>query len=760
MSVLRRAAAWLDIRPNEVRTVAVAFGGAFLVLSFLILARSVREALYLSRFPVETLPYVTGASVLLTLPAVGIFIRLLSRASPRAAYQSLVLLLGVALTALWLLLPGSEAATVAFYLITNSGAVLLASGFWVIVSELFAVRDAKRLFGLISAGGTLGAMTSGLSTGRLTTWLGGSIPLVGVLLFVLALLAVLQTLLPRSLHVSPEKSEQMSGLGTAMATIRATPHLQLIALVVFAATFATTLLDYQFKEFAQSSMLSAEQLAGFFGSFYGWAGGVALVLQLLVTGRALESLGVGRSLSVLPAFLFLGALGLLMAPGLLLATSVRGGDYALRKSLYRSVTEFLYVPIPAQLRRRSKTFIDSVVDGAGEGAGALVIFLLITAGGQSSRLLAVGILLAAGLLLYLARRSHFEYFSTIQARLKSSGAHLEHSHQIPGRDLLSATFTQLDITRMLASDRLSADSYSPPTSEASEAAVVDLTPDDILASGNPGEIAKALVERDDWTPAQAPALARWLARDRMFELVASAILSLGEEAVPALADLVGDEAADFVVRRRIPRVLARMPGRAADEALLRTLRAGRFEIRYWAAVALVRRQGEQAVRGEKWPEDWRDYVWTAIRTEVGRERPVWELQRLLDDSGEFGDEFVQERLGRRGELSLEHAFRLLSLVLDPVAVRSAYHGIRFDHPELRSFALEYLEQVLPDDVQARLWPFIGDAGERQLRRTERPIDAVVADLMKSGATLFGGEAEQAALRRLLGEELDDSLGEQ
>jgi hypothetical protein len=161
-----------------------------------------------------------------------------------------------------------------------------------------------------------------------------------------------------------------------------------------------------------------------------------------------------------------------------------------------------------------------------------------------------------------------------------------------------------------------------------------------------------------------------------------------------------------------------------------------------------------------WPKEWLDRVWIAIRTELGRDRPVWELQRLLDDSGEFGDEFVQERLGERGELSLEHAFRLLSLVLDPVAIRSAYHGIRLEQPELRSFALEYLEQVLPNDVQARLWPFIGDSGERQRRRAARPLDAVVADLMKSGATLFGGEVEQAALRRLLGEELGDPQDDQ
>ncbi len=775
MSVARRAAAWLDVRPNEFRTVGIAFGAAFLVLSFLILARSIREALYLSQFPVETLPYVTGASVLLAVPAVAAFIRLLGRVSPRAAYQSLILIIGLALTGLWILLPVHRAATVAFYVVTDGGAVLLASGFWVIVSELFPVRDAKRLFGLISAGGTLGAMTSGLSIGRLTAWLGGSIPLIGVLLLFLALLAVLQTLLPRSVQVSSNESEKPAGLGTAITTIRATPHLRLIALVVFAATFATTLLDYQFKEFAQSSMLSTEALAAFFGSFYGWAGGAALVLQLLVTGRVLESAGLGRSLAVLPGFLLLGALGLLVAPGLILATTIRGGDYSLRKSLYRSVTEFLYVPVPTELRRRTKTFIDSVVDGAGEGAGAVVIFLWVTLGGQSSRFLSVGIAVAAGLLLYLARRTDDEYLSIIRSRLKSSGADLERSARIPGRDLLSATFTQLDITRMLVTDRLSESGTKPPRfarpgaadgsesagdrQEESDSDLVAKTLDDILAAGDPGEIAKALVERDDWAPAQVPLLARWLARDMLVELVTSTMLSLGEAAVPALADLVSDDSTDFVVRRRIPRVLARMPGRAADVALLETLTASRFEIRYWAAVALVRRRRERSATHRTWPKEWLDLVWTALRTEVGRDRPVWELQRLLDDSGEFGDEFVQERLGERGELSLEHAFRLLSLVLDPVAIRSAYHGIRFDQPELRSFALEYLEQVLPGDVQARLWPFIGDSGERKRRREERPLDAVVADLMKTGATLFGGEVEQAALRRLLGQELDEPRGD-
>ena len=54
-------------------------------------------------------------------------------------------------------------STVAFYVFTALGPLLLTSGLWVVTSERFALRDAKRLFGMIGAGGTLGAMLAGIS---------------------------------------------------------------------------------------------------------------------------------------------------------------------------------------------------------------------------------------------------------------------------------------------------------------------------------------------------------------------------------------------------------------------------------------------------------------------------------------------------------------------------------------------------------------------------------------------------------------------
>ncbi len=106
------------------------------------------------------------------------------------------------------------------------------------------------------------------------------------------------------------------------------------------------------------------------------------------------------------------------------------------------------------------------------------------------------------------------------------------------------------------------------------------------------------------------------------------------------------------------------------------------------------------------------------------------------------------RVGTRGELSLEHTFRLITLVLDPEPVRAAYHGIVLKDDQLKDFALEYLEQVLPVDIKHKLWPFIGDISEHRRRQTIRSVDRVVSDLMDSNATLFAtGLAREELLKK-------------
>jgi hypothetical protein len=375
-----------------------------------------------------------------------------------------------------------------------------------------------------------------------------------------------------------------------------------------------------------------------------------------------------------------------------------------------------------------------VADGVGEGLAALAILAWVTLGGQPSRYLSVLVIGLAVWLVWLSRRMGVTYFATLQSRLRQSGAEASQvEFTLSTRpELLSATFRNLDVTTVL------------------DTGIIAVPPAAAAAAGEPGAGAPMgpTKERDD-SAVEDPdveELIRLLANDRMYDQAVASLISIGEPTWGHLADILNEPTADFVLRRRIPRVLAGMDGREADEALIEALGANRFEVRYRSGMALARRRRADMPTARF---EWREKVWDAVRAEVSREKPVWELQRLLDDADPAEDDFVQRRLGTRGALSLEHTFRLLGLVLELDTVRSAYLGVTLNETELESFALEYLEMVLPPDIRSRLWPFIGDSSEYQLSRSQRPLDRVVTDLMQTGATLFGGTMEQEALRKIL-----------
>lgn len=753
MGALQRIYSWLDVRPNERRLLWLSFAGAFLTLAALTLGRSVREGLYLAYFDVKTLPYIMAATAFLSLPVVGIYTRLIERRSPRRILLGIIAVKVIGLAIIWPIAAQDlfiRVLIVLFYLWTALGILVISSGFWMVTAELFPVRSAKRLFGLISAGGTAGAMLTGLSLSLLTK----SIPILSllpVLIAILLLLALVQLMLPRS-AAAPGKVDSASERAKSsenLLLIWRNTHLRVIALIVVTATMASALVDFQFKEAARAVYSDQGALTGFFGAFYGWTGAAALVFQLVISTRLIARAGIGAAMAVLPVVLLFGSAGFALVPGLILITILRGADNSLRKSLFRPVLEYLYVPLEASLRRKTKTFIDSVVDSVADGTGAALIFLWVTILALPSRALSGFVILLAIIFLILSRRMDRQYLSTIVSRLKAGQEGIEDQYAADGidqRQLLSATFTHIDLGSVFI-DREAlgiVDVARPGEPEAQKER--DLLT--FLRSPDDSVVLAAISEIQTWDTDHTEAVIRLLARNSLQDRVVAALADHCDETAGPLSDRLREASTDFVIRRRIPRILARCGGADADDALLEALNADRFEVRYRAAIALASRRRRKLPLSKR---DWKYLIWNVVLSEVRRDRPVWELQRLLDKE-EMGDEdLVSERVGLRGELSLEHTFRLLSLVLDPEPVRAAFHGIVLDDENLKNFALEYLEQVLPVEIRKRLWLFIGDVSEQQRKKGQRSLDAVVGDLMSTRATLFGGDEGRDALKRLLEE---------
>ena len=777
MGVRERFTDWLDIRSTEFRILVLSVLGAFFIMGFAVLASSLRDAFYLVFFEASTLPYILYASLLVGLPGVAVFSRLMASRAPHSVMRTVVVLVsgGLLLVYALVLLPGPildpRPAAVLFYLWTVVAALLLTSGFWIIVSDVFAVREAKRLFGLISAGGAMGTLVTGLSISMLLRVIR-PIHLIPLLVVFLLLALVTLEMMPRDRLGRDRRQGKQPGQG-ALKTVRdiwSSRHLRLIAGIVLLASAASYVVTWQLQEAIQVTATTEAALAGltgadavtavdtriasFMGAFRGWTGGLAFVIQVFVASRILAGAGIAWSLALLPLALLFGSAGMLIVPGLVMATLVRGADNTLGKSVHRTVAELLWIPVSPVLRRRAKAFIDSMVNSAGDGLGGLIVLLWVTLGQFPSRFLSVFVILAALLLLALSRAMGTQYFVTLRSRLEQSGneADVLEEAGLDRADRLGATLTRLDITRVLATTGIQIDMPRERTPGHAKTPAPDpdsLTPSELLRSGEPVLIERALLTPQAWTAEDLPHLVPLLARDGWLGPAVRALAAYGVEGVPYLASVLGDDTADFVLRRRIPRVLARIDHPDADRALIDALGAGRFEVRYRVALALYQRRLESMQESSG---DWEGEVWAAVRAQLGREKPVWELARLLD--AEADDGFVERRVGLRGELSLEHTFRLLSLVLDRNTVRAAYHGIILNDPELKSFALEYLEQVLPRDVRDRLWPFIGDLSASAEQRALRNLDDVVADLLVTGATLFGSQEDREALKRYLDETTD------
>ena len=133
------------------------------------------------------------------------------------------------------------------------------------------------------------------------------------------------------------------------------------------------MIDFEFKTAAKEAHPSEHALAAFFSSYYGWLSVVTFLIQFVLTGKTLTTLGLFPSLILTPGVLLTGVMSMLMWPTLLAAALTRMADTALRTSVHRSGMEILYMPLPDGVLKTVKTFLDVVVERLGDATAGFVI---------------------------------------------------------------------------------------------------------------------------------------------------------------------------------------------------------------------------------------------------------------------------------------------------------------------------------------------------------------------------------------------------
>jgi len=386
-----------QIQSGERRPVGLLIALYFLISIALVFTEAAAFGLFLSVNGAEMLPYAylsiaVGASLAaygyLRLSARLRFSTLLTGTLITLALLSLIVRLG-------LTTPGWIAAAIIFALplwlniVSNLGELT----FWGLASSLFTVRQKKRLWGLISAGGWAATIAGGLIAERLVGWLGTS----NLLLVAAVVLFCAVPLLRYTQRTCPPPLTQSTPDGHTRAhnpSLLRNRYLVLIFAFTFVWWLGNNIIQTIFSARAEQQFPEAEPLAEFLASFAAASGVIGFVMNVFVTAPVVRKYGLWGGLLITP-ILVTGMVAVLLAGSEMgfvpfwlfgLTTMVRLVHVGIGFSLDQTSQSILLTPLPSEEVERVAVTSEGIVQplAVGSAGGILLLFEALRQTGNSS----------------------------------------------------------------------------------------------------------------------------------------------------------------------------------------------------------------------------------------------------------------------------------------------------------------------------------------------------------------------------------------
>ncbi len=416
-----RVGAWLrrfiEIRPHEVPVVGWCWLYIFSVLSSYYILRPIRDQAGVAG-GVNNLQWLfTGTLVGMML--VNVPFAYLVKTLPRSRFIPItyrVFATNILLFAV--VFHWSDAAQAVwigrmFFIWVSVFNLFVVSVFWQMNVDLFDPEQGQRLFGVIAAGATVGAIVGSGLTATLarhvppTVLLLGAAILLEIAVFSVGRLSRLSTTLDRRPAAGAVQAPIGGSVFAGITRAFGSPYLLNVSVFLLLFAITSTFLYFQQAAIVGRSFSDRGAQTAFFATVDLLVNVLTLVVQLCLTGRIVLLVGVALTLGLLPALTIVGFGALALLPTIM-AVAVfqvlrRAADYAIA----RPAREVLYTVVPREDRYKAKSFIDTVVYRTGDQLGAWSVALLRAIGFGPAQVSLAAIPLAALWLvnaLWLGRR--------------------------------------------------------------------------------------------------------------------------------------------------------------------------------------------------------------------------------------------------------------------------------------------------------------------------------------------------------------------
>ncbi len=368
------------LQPGERAPVAWAFVQFACVLTATFVLRAVRDEMGI-RGGVKELAWMFSATFVVTIAVVPLYGWAAKRLGRRALSVAIYVAFAATMLLAWLAFAVAPTSLVlwlgraAFVWLSVINMIAVAT-FWSAIVDIFTPEEGRRTFGLVAAGGTVGALVGPALAVSLPAIIGTD-ALFGLSAVAFVAAAVCAVRLDRSVEgrtgvvsgTRPVGGSVLEGL----RVVAVSAPLRGIAIYIALYTTTSTVLYVVQAEIVESAFTDSDARTAWFASIDFAANVLALCAQLALTGALLRRMALSAVLILLPivtvaALLLLGAwptVGLLA----IAQTIRRAGEHAVAKP----GRELLYARLDRESKFKGQNAVDTVVYRACDAAAAWLV---------------------------------------------------------------------------------------------------------------------------------------------------------------------------------------------------------------------------------------------------------------------------------------------------------------------------------------------------------------------------------------------------
>ncbi|MDJ0699340.1 MAG: MFS transporter [Woeseiaceae bacterium] len=367
------------VEAHELRATVLSFTFVFVIMAAYFILRPVRDALS-SDWTDEQLSWLWTSTFFFSAIAVSIYGFVISRIRFEIIVPAVYSFFAATFVGFYLagsMFGDNDMVNRSFYVWLSVFSLYHVSVFWTFMSGLYAKEQAKRLFGIIAIGASLGAIVGPLVSALLVERVGTlNLLLIASLMLIvpIPIIGALERL--RHTHLGtagarPEPgSRQQLGANpfSGFTTFVSNPYLLTIGLFILMYVIMNTFIYFELRKMLGD--LDRDARAQIWALIDLAVNSLAFVTALFATGRLATRAGMPFTLALIPALMVGGWLFVAASPVLLVLAVLqvlrRAGNYAIT----RPGREMLFTAVDAETRFKAKPVVDIVVYRGGDMATA------------------------------------------------------------------------------------------------------------------------------------------------------------------------------------------------------------------------------------------------------------------------------------------------------------------------------------------------------------------------------------------------------